>query len=152
MREEICMCVQHTHNSSLWQKTLTSQPIITDTAPASQSPPFLTSITSLPLCFHFRSEEEKEIEEGVQIIVKACFDAPSSFCRCCLNMSVFCPPPSSRSPPLSFQTTKPQFDMQVLAPSLSHTNYFGLRRGISIIVTLLQFPRHLHNSCVFVAV
>lgn len=44
--------------------------------------------------------------------------------------------------------------MQVLAPSLSLsiTNYFGLRRGISVVVSLLQFPRHLHYSCVFVAV
>lgn len=36
--------------------------------------------------------------------------------------------------------------------SLSITNYFGLRRGISVVVSLLQFPRHLHYSCVFVAV
>lgn len=38
---------------------------------------------------------------------------------CCLNMSLSCPPYSPCSSPLSFPTTKPQFDMQVLAPSLS---------------------------------
>lgn len=37
-------------------------------------------------------------------------------------------------------------------PPLSLSNYFGLRRGISAVVSLLQFPRHLHYSCVFVAV
>ena len=35
--------------------------------------------------------------------------------------------------------------------SHSLTNYFGLRRGISVVVSLLQFPPHLHYSCVFAA-
>ncbi len=83
-----------------------------------------------------------------------CLDALSSLLCCCLNMSLSCPPHSSCSSPLSFLTTKPWFDMQVLAPSLSltHTNYFGLRQGISVVVSLLQFPRHLHYSCVCVCV
>lgn len=37
----------------------------------------------------------------------------------CLNMSLFCPPHSTSL--LSFLTTKPQFDMQVLALALSQT-------------------------------
>lgn len=59
---------------------MTGQLIIT--APAFQSPPLL--------CIHFGLKEEHE--EGAEIIVNPCFDAPSPLPRCCLNMSLFCPP------------------------------------------------------------
>lgn len=115
---------------------MTGQLIIT--APAFQSPPLL--------CIHFGLKEEHG--EGAEIIVNPCFDAPSPLPRCCLNMSLFCPPhflfqPESLS--LICKCCRPHPP----TPPHPHTaNYFGLQRGISIVVILLQFPCYLHYSCV----
>lgn len=49
-----------------------------------------------------------------KITENSCFHALSFLLRCCLNMSIVCHPLSSS--PLSRLTTKPRFDMQVLAP------------------------------------
>lgn len=63
------------------------------------------SVTSSPLVW---KKKMKKITEN------SCFHALSFLLRCCLNMSIVCHPLSSS--PLSRLTTKPRFDMQVLAP------------------------------------
>lgn len=73
-------------------------------------------ITSSPP-FPFGTGEETENEEGFQLIVNPCCDALSSHFSCYLNINlsvlVFLVS--------SFETTKPQFDMQVLPLSLCQT-------------------------------
>lgn len=131
---------------------MTGRPIITDTAPAFQSPLLLF----LLLPFFWREEREKK--EEVQIIVNPCFDALSSLLGCCLNMSLFCPPSPPAPPHFLLQPQSLSLICMCCPPllllylSLSLANYFGLRWGISIVVSPLQFPRHLHYSCVLVAV
>lgn len=63
------------------------------------------SVTSSPLVW---KKKMKKITEN------SCFHALAFLLRCCLNMSIVCHPLSSS--PLSRLTTKPRFDMQVLAP------------------------------------
>lgn len=86
----VSVCVLDPHSDSQ-QAAVTGRPIITDTAPAFQSPPLLFL---LPLSW----KEEKVKKEEVQIIENPCFDALSSLLCCCLNMSLFCPP-SPPAPP-----------------------------------------------------
>lgn len=100
--------MSYTHVMARCSMKLTGPPIIRDTALAFQSTPLL--------CFPFGSKEDKENEDVVQIIVKPCFDALPPLLLLLFKHEPFL------SSPLFLQTTKPQFDMQVLPPSRSHTH------------------------------
>lgn len=126
---------------------LTGQPIITSTAPVFHLLSFLS----------FGLKEEK-----------AKWGKGSDHCESVFWCALISPPLLFKHEPFSVLPTPPPYFLlspQSLSlickcwpPSLSlflslpltPSNYFGLWWGISAVVSLLQFPRHFHYSCVFV--